>query len=291
MIVACILAFGPAPAFAQDAEVTLTLTPAASTIATGDPLLLKAVLRNCGKAAVKLLDGRFDSFSFGVQFEVKPPDSKVFGRVLSTDQGRFCGIVRPDTMDAGQVLACFSTLFAGEVQGTGVQLFSAPGTWEIRARTDVDGQRMVSEPVSITVVAREKKATEALADRVGSVYACVRFRGGAEPEKLAAALEIRELLGTSELGRVIDEAVLLRRLAETDAARPRARVRADVARHRDGLSTVAREHFDLWTAGVLLARKEYDAARKLIDAAPKGETCWERSKLLGRLLTELAPPK
>jgi hypothetical protein len=250
------------PALAVDPQpgsVSLSVVIDTPSIYTDDPVLLKCVLRNDGKQAVSVF-GSFESRTSGVAIEVRAPDAKDFQWTRAMGEGRvFVGGGKPWELKPGQVIACYSRLGC----------LPTPGKWQVLVKkATVDDKVMVSQPVTVSVAKRPEKARKLLDEYSSEIDSCVRWNGYVDAEDLEKALEAKEALAGSEVGRAITEAQLLRALRTASAARVRSLALDDIKKHRDGLGPIAREYFDLSTAQILIEHKEYDKAKALLDGIP-----------------------
>jgi len=260
--------------------VTLRVVPNSTSVLVGDPMLLKGVLMN-GSKEVAILKGPFDSFTYGVRIEVCPPGEKVFRRVNAIDEGLYCsfGLGRPRELAAGKTVVCYSRVFQEAA-------FTASGGWQVRISTTVDGKEVVSPPVTISVAARAEAVRDILTEFQTEIADCVRSGAYVTADDLRLALKASEALGSSELGRAVTQAHLLRTLRHTDAARPHALALAAVNKYRGELGPVAREDFDLSTAALLIDQKRYDDAKALLDTLPESSGARENLRALMLLQQE-----
>ncbi|MFO0825336.1 MAG: hypothetical protein U0792_19825 [Gemmataceae bacterium] len=268
---------------AREDGVTLTVVPSSTNILVDDPVVFKGVLKHGGKPRLLMLRS-FETFTGGVRIEVCPPDSKEFAKVSALGDGLFCGICKSWYLEPGSTMACYFELFRAPVQGMEVQAFSYPGKWRVRIYTLTEGEDPISEAVTILVTPRPKREQEALLEAEVPIHFCLRYRGSEESDQLVKALKYRDILAPSAASRAITQAEVLRALQGASAARARTFALAEVKKHRDQLSPVEREFFDLETAEIHFQRKEFADAKRLLDAIP--EASYRRNNLLARVRIE-----
>lgn len=256
------LAFGD-PSKAPE-QVTITVVPATTSFYAGDILLIKVVLKNNGKTPVALAQP-FSADWRGVRAEVCPPGETAFTRADMFGEGSSCGLTdKKSEVPAGTSIVCYERLFWNRAPRLG-PIFPTAGKWQIRISVTIGEAVITSEPVELSVAAPPERIKKALSEEIRSIGLALNGQQPTE-EEVKLMLNARDPLGGSNAAKIITQARVLRELLEAGSGKVRQFALAAAQKHRADLSPVTQEEFDLLTAEVLCRLKEYDQAKKIVDA-------------------------
>ncbi|HUR54581.1 MAG TPA: hypothetical protein VMZ71_10640 [Gemmataceae bacterium] len=235
----------------------LVVEPETTSLKVGDPLIIKATLRNTTPKAIEVARP-FDAGWTGVMFDIRGPGDREFRRACIWNQGLKCGSARPPLINPGERLVTYERSVP---PGQGEPDFSRPGVWRLRAFSQVNGRRLESNVVGITVKKRPPAAERAWDEHPKRVTDLL-FRGASADSDESAEFE-RQFAG-SNAALTLVRARHLKALRSAVTLRARQDAMAAIRSFREDLLPVTREYFDLETCNVLIGLKDFDAAEALL---------------------------
>lgn len=238
------------------APPTLVVEPETTSLAVGDPLVVKATLRNTTPMAITLARP-FDAGWTGVVFDIHGPGETEFRRASIWNQGLKCGSAHPRVVAPGDRLVSYETTDLSREGGD----YSRRGVWRLRAVSTVNGLRVESGVVEITVRKRRAEGERALAESAHLVHEVGRWSASAAAAKMAG---IEAHVAGSNAAVALARARHLNALRHAATLRSKQDALAALRTFREDLPPVTREFLDLQTCEVLVTRHELDAAGALL---------------------------